>query len=300
MSEILQSGFAAVVGRPSSGKSSFLNTLCEYKVSIVSPVPQTTRNCIRAIYTDNKIQLVFVDTPGMHISARAYNRRLSRLAEDAITEADVILCLLDLARDFGEEEKNVLTGLRDHAARTVLACNKADLVTPEGIEKRTTEALAIITPHAVMSMSAFSREDVVRVAHTLGALLPEGPRLYPEEYYTDQTQRHRIAEVIREKIFLNMKEEIPHASCVLIEELSFIEKSEKIRIRAVIYVESESQKGIIIGKNGRMIRDLGISARAEIGDIFGFNIDLFLRAEVRRGWRKDKIFLRRLEQQYLG
>jgi len=181
-----------------------------------------------------------------------------------------------------------------------VACNKADLVAPEVFEERKAAALECITPHAILRMSAFSKEDVRAVARSLVALLPAGPRQYPEDYYTDQTQRHRVAEIIREKIFLNLKEEIPHAACVLVEELQFIEKSEKVRIHAAIYVESESQKGIIIGKGGRMIRELGTSARADIGEIFGFDVDLFLRAEVHRNWRKDKIFLRRLEQQYHG
>ena len=300
MQEISHSGFVAVVGRPSSGKSSFLNTLCGHKVSIVSPVPQTTQNCIRAIYNNANTQLVFVDTPGIHASERAYNRKLSKLARDAVTEADAVLCLLDLSHSFGEEEKSVLLGLQAYAARTVIACNKADLVSPDVAEKRKADALEHIAPHAIVNMSAFSGKDVITVAETLGALLPSGPRLYPEEYYTDQTQRHRIAEIIREKIFLNLHEEIPHAACVLLEELVFNDETGKIKIRAAIYVESESQKGIVIGGKGAMIRELGTSARADLGGIFGFDVDLFLRVLVRRGWRKDKTFLRLLERQYQG
>jgi GTP-binding protein Era len=300
--ELPHSGFAAVVGRPSCGKSSFLNTLCGHKVSIVSPIPQTTREYIRAIHNEKDMHIVFVDTPGMHKSAREYNRKLSKLALDSLAGADAVLCLLDLSRDFGEEEKNVLEILAvpGRQERTVVACNKADLISPDIIEKRKADVLEIIAPHAVYSISALKKDDVLQVARSLGGLLPPGPRLYPEGYYTDQTQRHRVAEVIREKIFLNMKEEIPHASCVLVEELRFIEEAERIRAVAVIYVESESQKGMVIGARGRMIRELGISARADLEDIFGYGVDLFLRVEVRRAWRKDKIFLRLLERQYQG
>ena len=331
--ELPHSGFVAVVGRPSCGKSSFLNTLCGHKVSIVSPVPQTTRDCIRAIHNEEDTHIVFIDTPGMHQSERTYNRKLSKIAYDSIAGADAVLCLLDLSRDFGEEEKKVLGVLAEQenarvaapfhpapegdahtaptnenakahpASRIVIACNKADLVSPAVIEKRTSDVLEVLgayKPHAVYSISAFNKDDVLRVAHCLGGLLPPGPRLYPEDYYTDQTQRHRIAEVIREKIFLNMREEIPHASCVLVEELRYIEENERVRIGAVIYVESESQKRMVIGSHGRMIRELGISARIDLEEIFGYSINLFLRVEVRRAWRKDKIFLRLLERQYQG
>ena len=306
-------------------------------------MPQTTRDCIRAIHNEKDVHIVFIDTPGMHRSERAYNRKLSRLALESIAGADAVLCLLDLSRDFGEEEKNVLGALagqerarstallhpaplhsapeesahtgapmaeneenaeaRPAASRIVIACNKADLVSPETIEKRKADVLETLgsaAPHALESISAFNTNDVLRVARILGGLLPPGPRLYPEDYYTDQTQRHRIAEVVREKIFLNMKEEIPHASCVLVEELRYTEEKERVRIGAVIYVESASQKGMVIGARGRMIRDLGISARADLEEIFGYGIDLFLRVEVRRAWRKDKAFLRLLERQYQG
>jgi len=298
--DLPHSGFAAVVGRPSCGKSSFLNTLCSYKVSIVSPVPQTTRDCIRAIYTDKDTQIVFIDTPGMHQSERAYNRRLSKLALESIAQADAVLCLLDLSREFGEEEKGVLGALGARAARTIIACNKSDLASPDAIEKRKADILSLIEPCAIHCITAFNKSDVTRVARSLGALLPSGPMLYPDGYYTDQTQRHRIAEIIREKIFLNMKEEIPHASCVLVEELRYDEKKERVRVNAVIYVESESQKGMVIGAHGRMVRELGTSARADIEDIFGYEADLFLRVEVRHAWRKDKAFLRLLERQYQG
>jgi GTP-binding protein Era len=307
--ELPHSGFAAVIGRPSCGKSSFLNTLCGHKVSIVSPVPQTTRDCIRALYNENDMHIIFVDTPGMHRSERAYNRKLSNLALESLAGADAVLCLLDLSRDFGEEEKNVLGVLMGEGGtlsilpRTVIACNKADLVSPAVIEKRKSDILEVLgesTPHALLTISAFKRDDVLRTAHTLGELLPPGPRHYPKDYYTDQTQRHRIAEVIREKIFLNMKEEIPHAACVLVEELRYTEEIERVRIGAVIYVESASQKGMVIGARGRMIREIGISARADLEEIFGYGVDLFLRVEVRRAWRKDKVFLRLLERQYQG
>ncbi|MDR2733195.1 MAG: GTPase Era [Spirochaetota bacterium] len=293
-------GFAAVVGRPSSGKSSFLNTLCGSKVSIVSRVPQTTRDCIRAIHNESDTQIVFVDTPGMHRSERAYNHRLYNLAREAIAEADAVLCLIDLARDFGEEEAHLLEALCDRAAQTIIACNKLDLASMEVFEKRKGDIREIIEAHDLLAISALNRKDTLRVSQALAALLPSGARLYPEDYYTDQTQRHRIAEVVREKIFQNLREEIPHASCVLVEEIIFDETRERARVTAMIYVESESQKGIVIGSRGAMIRKLGITARADLEEIFGYPVDLFLRVSVRRAWRRDTEFLRLLEKQYQG
>ena len=296
-------GFVALIGRPSSGKSTFLNTLCGYKVSIVSPVPQTTRECIRAIYTTDDIQIIFLDTPGVHKSIRTYNRNLSKVAFESMKAADAVLCLLDLSRDFGEEEKTILQGINDggYAARCVFVCNKADLVSQGVFEKRKADIAEIFAdPQIIHRISALNKEDVVSIAKALGALLPTGEQLYPEDYYTDQTQRHRAAEIIREKIFLNFTEEIPHASCVLIEELHFDEKKDKVRVRASIYVETESQKGMIIGARGHMIRELGIASRADLEDIFGYACDVFLQVAVRRNWRKDKNFLRLLEQQYRG
>jgi GTPase len=293
-------GFVAVVGRPSCGKSSFLNTLCGNKVSIVSPVPQTTRDCIRAIHNEADTQIVFVDTPGMHRSERTYNRKLYNLAREAIAGADAVLCLLDLARPFGEEEAHLLDALRESASQAIIACNKLDLASTEIFEQRASEIRGVVDVRDIFAISALNRKDVLRASRALAALLPPGERLYPGDYYTDQTQRHRIAEIIREKIFQNLREEIPHASCVLVEELVFDETRERARINAIIYVESESQKGIIIGSRGEMIRKLGMNARADLEEIFGYPVDLFLRAAVRRAWRRDKEFLRLLDKQYQG
>ena len=296
--EVEHSGFVAVVRRPSSGKSSFLNTLCGYKVSIVSPVPQTTRDCIRAIHNDERMQVVFVDTPGIHFSPRDYNRKLSDLARQAIEEADAVLCLSDVSRPFGEEDRIVLGALAPYAAKTIVTCNKIDLVEHKVVEERIGEFAAIIKPVAIEAISALNRKDVLRVVERVAGMLPRGPRYYPVEYYTDQAQDFRIAEIIREKIFLGFREEIPHASCVIVEEVKYREDKERVRIDATICVEAESQKGMIIGAKGKMIKDIGIAARHDLEKIFGYGVDLFLRVQVQPNWRKDAAFLKRLGRQY--
>jgi GTP-binding protein Era len=236
----------------------------------------------------------------MHQSERGYNRKFYALALEAIAQADAVLCILDLSRPFGEEERHLLGVLRERAPAAIVACNKIDLASMDIYAERQVEIREGIQAREIFALSAFKRDDVLRASRALAALLPPGPGLYPEDYYTDQTQRHRIAEIIREKIFLNLREEIPHASCVLVEALAFDDGRERVRIDAMIYVESDSQKGIVIGARGAMIRKLGTSARADLEGIFGYPVDLFLRVQTRHAWRKDKAFLRLLDRQYQG
>jgi GTP-binding protein Era len=292
------SGFVAVVGRPSSGKSTFLNTLCGIKVSIVSPVPQTTRDCIRAIYNGKNVHIVFMDTPGIHHSIKEYNKKLSGLAMDTVKDADAILCLTDLTREAGEEDRQVFNWLKQYESKTIILCNKCDAAPPSAVADRINEIEQHLTPRGVMSISALSREDVLSVVEKLQGLLEAGPRYYPDEYSTDQTQEFRIAEIIREKIFLKMRDEIPHATCVLVDKVDFDERSESVRIEATIYVEAQSQKGMIIGAKGVMIKELGIMARRDLEEIFGYPVHLFLNADVKHGWRKDAQFLKLLDKQY--
>lgn len=296
--QVQHSGFVAVIGRPSSGKSTFLNTLCGMKVSIVSPVPQTTRESIRAIYNESDLQIVFLDTPGIHQSIREYNKRLSAVALDSVKDADAILCLHDASRALGEEDNRIFAGLQGYADKTIVVCNKLDLLEPEKIEERVRKVREKIVPQGILTISAFKRNDVLRVIEMLKPLLGPGPRYYPDEYYTDQTQEFRIAEIIREKIFLKMRNEIPHASCVLVDKVEYNQQNETIRIEATIYTEAQSQKGMIIGAKGAMIKEIGMLARKDLEEIFGYPAHLFLNVAVKHGWRKDARFLQLLEQQY--
>jgi GTP-binding protein Era len=292
--ELEHSGFAAIIGRPSTGKSTFINTLTGCKVSIVSPIPQTTRNRVRAIHNGEGFQVVFVDTPGIHISERGFNQTLLDQASRAIAETEAVLCLLDLSRPFGAEDKGILEMLIHHAPKTVIGLNKADIAPPGEAEKRQAEVTGLLEPAAWRVFSARDREQCLVVAEAVTALLPAGPRYYPEDHYTDQAQEFRITEIVREKVFLHTRDEVPHGTYVSVETIDYDEERDRIRIEARINVENESQKGILIGKGGEMIRRLGSEARADLEDIFGRDVDLFLKVKVHPHWRKDERLLKKM------
>jgi len=291
--ELKHSGFIAVVGRPSVGKSTFLNTLCGFKVSIVSRTPQTTRSRVRAIYNDEAMQLVFVDTPGMHFSEKRYNQELVDVAKSALADCDAVLYISDLSRPFGQEEKTVLELLQHFADKTVVALGKSDLA-GKMHEKREGEIREHLEPVAFISFSALDRTGCREVARTVGDLLSAGPMLYPEDYYTDQTQEFRITELIREKVFAHMREEIPHSVYVAAEGILYREDKNRLKIKATIYTETDSQKAMVIGKGGAMIRQISSEARQDIRDIFGLETDLMLKAAVHKNWRKNKDLLKKL------
>ena len=293
--ELKHSGFIAVVGRPSTGKSTFLNTLCGFKVSIVSRTPQTTRSKVRAIYNGEGMQLVFIDTPGMHFSEKKYNQELVGVARDALSESEAVLFLSDLSRPFGPEDKMVLEVLKPYADKTVAALNKIDLP-GDSPASREAEISEILKPAAFISFSAVEREQCLSVAQEVGKMVPEGPMMYPADFYTDQTQEFRISEIIREKVFIHMRQEIPHSVYVRVDEIRYQEEKEKLRIDAVVFTESESQKSMVIGKGGAMIKKIGSESRSELKEIFGLHIDLFLKVKVHKNWRKDPDLLKKLMQ----
>lgn len=290
---IAHSGFAAVVGRPSAGKSTFLNTLAGFKVSIVSSVPQTTRNTIRAIYNEDQLQIVFLDTPGIHYSEKKYNKNLFNSARDALQQSEAILYMSDLTRPFGKEEELILDLLQGFEKRVIVALNKVDSVTREQAEQRKFEIRELLEPVKFCSLSALDKENCIKVARLVGGLLPETHRYYDPDYYTDQDQYFRVAEIIREKVFRFMRQEIPHSSYVSVDELDYDEQLDKITVRASINVEAESQKGMVVGKKGAMIKRISSAARGEVAELFGRDCDLFVKVKVHKNWRKDDDFLKK-------
>lgn len=284
----------AVVGRPNVGKSTLINALVGKKVSIVSNKPQTTRYRIRAVLNREQGQIVFVDTPGYHKPRDALGEYLNDAVEQTFNDVDLILFLVDAASGVGRGDEYLASIIKDSKPPKILAINKIDACTET--EKKRAEELAknLLPFDRVISISAVTGENLDELVNILFELLPEGPRYYPEDMITDNPVEQQIAEIIREKVLERTFEEVPHAVAVEVEEIE--EESEKnlLKIHAVIYVEKESQKGIIIGKNGSMIKDIGTAARLELEALLNKKVFLSLHVKVKKNWRKKENAIRLL------
>jgi GTP-binding protein Era len=294
-----KAAFVAVVGRPSAGKSTLVNTLCGEKVAIVSPVPQTTRNAIRGIVNRAEGQLVFVDTPGQHLSEKKLNKKLVDVAGRTQAGADLILYVLDAARSPGAEEEAVAARLKGGEGRTVAAINKIDKISGsaacrDAVEKFLRERLPGLERDRCFPVSALRNEGTEALLGCLFALAGTGDPFYPEEYYTDQDTSFRIAEIIREKAINHLRQELPHSLYVEVADAEPRENGAKLWVRAFIVTERESQKGMIVGKGGRMIKLIREEALADLKRIFDWKIELDLRVKASRGWRHNDALLRRL------
>ncbi|HPZ16717.1 MAG TPA: GTPase Era [Sphaerochaeta sp.] len=292
MNETTKCGTVAIVGRPSSGKSTLLNTICEMKVAITSRTPQTTRNAIRGIYTDKRGQLIFTDTPGFHLSDKTLNKRLQQTAIRALGESDMILYLLDATRESGEEEEQLALLVKRTNSPVVLAVNKAEIAS----EEEKTNAAAFLATHfpstPVLFASAEKDEGVDEILIALFAFAPYGELLYPADAYTDQDVEFRIAEILREKAMNLVSEEIPHAIYSEVADLEYDEKTNTVWIRAFITVERETQKAIVVGKGGSGIAKIRAQAEPEIREIFaGRKLRLDLRVKAQDKWRTNPIVL---------
>ncbi len=280
-----KSAFVAIVGRPSSGKSTLLNALCGAKVSIVSPVPQTTRNTVRGIVNRAAGQIVFLDTPGFHLSDKKLNLRLKDIVLRALADADIVVYLIDATREPGPEEEAMVAALTASNMPIIAVVNKIDHA-----EAQPERAVAFVAGHlpaaTVLQVSAKENRGLdVLVEKLLGAA-EEGPAWYPEEYYTDQEPVFRIAEIIREKIILHTREELPHAVFVDFTDSRKLEEG-GLEVNYDIVVERESQKGIVIGKAGSMIKQIREEAEADLAEIFDYPVKLRLQVRVDSSWKHD-------------
>lgn len=283
-----KSGYVALIGAPNAGKSTLMNQLLREKVSITAPKPQTTRNRILGILTQPNWQLVFVDTPGIHDARDRFNQILVDTALAALNEVDVI-CLLVEAPTAGRQlDQAIIEKIRPLKVPVVLVLNKIDLVR----DKR--DLLPIIDRYrglldlqAVVPVSALLGDGVEDLLAEIVGLLPEGPAYYPEDFLTDQPERFLVAELVREKIFHLTQQEVPYAVAVTIEKFSEDPQNNKIEIEATVHVERDSQKAIIIGRQGQMLKEIGKQARKDIEALLGCHIYLGLFVKVRKNWRKD-------------
>ncbi|MBR3542581.1 MAG: GTPase Era [Treponema sp.] len=285
-----------IVGRPSAGKSTFLNDACQENVSIVSPIPQTTRNAIRGIVNTSLGQLVFVDTPGYHKSEKKLNLILQQTAKDQLEGADAVLYLIDSTRESGEEEALIADLVRPYAQKTVVAINKRDLPESNALSCRTFigQKLPELPAGRIFEISAKTDAGVEDLLRALYQIAPAQPNLYPEGFYTDQEVEFRIAEVIRGEAINRLQQEIPHALYVDIADAEFKNDGKKLWVRAFLCVERESQKGIVIGKGASMIKTIRTESLKKLREIFEYKIDLDLQVKVDKNWRQKDDRLSRL------
>lgn len=286
-----KSGFVSIVGRPNSGKSTLLNRLVGAKISIVTPSPQTTRNVVQGIAGDERGQVVFLDTPGIHKPHHRMNEKMLHSALAALEHVDLVLLIMDASAPRGRGDEFVLDLVRRTDARRFLLLNKIDNMRKEAL-------LPIMAEYqtagfeAIVPISALRGDGLPELWDEIFRVLPEGPAYYPGAQLTDQPERFVVAEMIREKVILMTRQELPHATAVAIER--FEEGERLIRIHAGVFVERESQKAIVIGKAGAMLKRIGTAARQDIETLLNQPVYLELHVKVRPKWRDDERMLEAL------
>ena len=279
----MRSGFVALAGRPNAGKSTLINSLIGEKVAIVSSKPQTTRSEIRGIYTDEECQIIFTDTPGIHKPKFRLESRMNKEAVDVIQGVDLIYLVVDASVPYAKGDEFVLNMVKNTGLPVFLVLNKMDKMKPEKIVKviqQWQERYDFAEYFPLSAKFGRSFEDLIK---TTRRYLPEGDLLYPAEMTSDGAENFRIAELIREKILTQTEDEVPHAAAVLIENKEF--KKDKVYIQAMILVERDSQKGIMIGKQGQMLKKIGSLAREDIEKLLGKKVFLELFVRVENEWR---------------
>lgn len=290
-----KTAMVAIVGRPSAGKSTFLNTASGEMISIVSSIPQTTRNAIRGIVNTSIGQLVFIDTPGLHLSEKKMNLKLTAIAEENIKESDSILYIIDSTRDHGEEEELIAKLLEPYKNKLVIAINKIEDIKASipKAQEFISRFFSDVPKERIVEMSAKADQNVNDVLKALYDLAEESPHLYPEEFYTDQEVEFRISEIIRGQAINRLEQEVPHALYVKIKDMK-MEKANLLKVRAEICVERDSQKGIVIGKGASMIKTIRVESIKECRKIFPYRVDIDLQVSVDKNWRQKDHVLNRI------
>jgi GTP-binding protein Era len=290
---VTRSGFVALAGRPNAGKSTLVNQIVGGKVAIVSDKPQTTRREIRGVATGDDWQLVLVDLPGVQRPRDALTERMQRQVERSLADADAALFVLNGEQQIGPGDRFIAAALKSAGVPTVSVLNKVDRLDRERTVRALSSAAELGVQGELFPISAKSGDGVGPVVEQLVALMPEGPFLYPPDERSDQSLEIQLAELVREQVLLRTREELPHAVEVEIDELEEREDGLLV-VRARVWAETESQKGILVGAGGRMVRAVGTAARKEIEGMLDRRVHLELNVRVRKGWRRDESLLDRL------
>ncbi|WP_024654919.1 GTPase Era [Borrelia hispanica] len=288
----MKSGFVSIIGRPSTGKSTLLNSICGYQISITSSKPQTTRNKIKGIFTDKRGQIIFIDTPGFHLSKKNFNIALMNNVYSAITETELIIYVIDIQDQPGIEENEILTIIQKSKINFIVVINKIDIHKTKEKEIMTFLEEKKIQKNKIIKISAEKQINIETMKDKIYENLNEGPLYYPEEYYTDQKINLRISEIIRGVTIKKLKEELPYSIYTEIEILE--DRENKFFIKANIIVAGESQKGIIVGKGGKGIKSIGEESRKIISKILEKKCNLFLQVKLRKNWNKNTKLIKNL------
>lgn len=280
-----KSGFISVIGRPNVGKSTLLNQVIGEKISIISDKPQTTRNKIQLVYTKDDFQLVFLDTPGIQMPKNKLGEYMLKISRSTLEEVDVVTFMVDDSMDIGKMDNYILNILKEINTPIVLLINKIDMLDKDNLMKLVAKYDQLGIFKEIIPISALNNDNVERYINVLKDLMPEGPQYFPEDMITDQPERFIISELIREKTLINLKEEVPHGIYVNIDDVKTRKEGALMDVFATIYIERESHKGIVIGKKGKMLKEIGKTAREDIENLMGTKINLQLWVKVEKNWR---------------
>lgn len=289
---MFKSGFIAIVGRPNVGKSTLLNAIVGEKLAITSSKPQTTRNRITGIRNTEDGQFIFLDTPGIHQAKTPLNRYMVKAATSAFGEVDLVLLLVEADRGFDPGDALIVDALRTADVPVFLVINKIDLVAKPMLLPLIDRFRGLRDFREIVPVSAATGDGLDRLLDLIRDAMPEGPKLFPDDMFTDNSERFIAAEIVREKILELTHREIPYATAVTVDSFKEDEGKNRIRIAATITVEKDSQKGILIGKGGRMLKEIGTQARLEMEKFFAAKIFLELFVRVRKDWTKDARWLK--------
>ncbi|MDU0421653.1 GTPase Era [Staphylococcus haemolyticus] len=288
-----KSGFVSIIGRPNVGKSTFMNRVIGHKIAIMSDKAQTTRNKIQGVMTRNDAQIIFLDTPGIHKPKHKLGDYMMRVAKNTLSEIDAIMFMVNVNEEIGRGDEYIMEMLKNVKTPVFLVLNKIDLVHPDALMPRIEQYQKYMNFTEIVPISALEGLNVDHFIDVLKTYLPEGPKYYPDDQISDHPEQFVVSEIIREKILHLTSEEIPHAIGVNVDRM-IKENNERVRVEATIYVERDSQKGIVIGKGGKKLKEVGKRARHDIEMLLGSKVYLELWVKVQKDWRNKVNFIRQM------
>ncbi|HDU1379111.1 TPA: GTPase Era [Staphylococcus pseudintermedius] len=288
-----KSGFVTIIGRPNVGKSTFVNRVIGHKIAIMSNKAQTTRNKIQGVMTQQDAQIVFLDTPGIHKPKHKLGDYMMKVAKNTLSEIDAVMFMVNVNEEIGRGDEYIMEMLKTVKTPVFLVLNKIDLVHPDALMPRIEQYQRYMDFAEIIPISALEGHNVDHFINVLKSYLPEGPQYYPDGQISDHPEQFVVSELIREKILQTTSEEIPHAIGVNVERMTQ-ESEDRVHIEAVIYVERDSQKGIVIGKGGKKLKEVGKRARLDIEHLLGSKVYLDLWVKVQKDWRNKSSFIKQM------